>query len=99
MGALKTSEQGDSVAGEGSKDPASDDRPVDTGAKIIIGPEAIAAPPRPHPRAVTPTAPRAPRPSQAMPVPRKRGGLGLVILLYLLSAGALAYTIYERFVA
>ena len=94
MGALKTSEQGDVVAGEGVKDPTADDRPVDTGAKIIIGLEqAAAATPR-----AAPVAPRPNRPSQ-MPLPEPRSGLGLIILLYILSAGALAFAIYERFVA
>jgi hypothetical protein len=99
VGALKTSDQGDVVAGEGSKDARiNEDRPVDAGAKIIIsaGPIADAA------RPVAPVAPatRPHRPSQphAIGQPR-RGGLWLVVLLYLLSAGALAYAIYERFLA
>ena len=94
MGALKTSEQGESVAGEGSKDSVNDDRPVDTGAKIIIS-----AGPTTEPHLVAPPPPR-PQPSQ-MPLAEPRraaGGLGLVILLYLLSAAALGYAIYERFV-
>lgn len=95
MGALKTSEQGDVVAGEGVKDPTADDRPVDTGAKIIVGLEAAAAV---APRALAPAPPRPHRASQ-MPLPEPRSGLGLVILLYLMSAGALAFAIYERFLA
>jgi hypothetical protein len=102
VAALKTSEQGESAAGEGEKDPAVDDRPVDDGAKIIIAPDAIApSPSRPH-RAVAPTAPRTTAsPSQSMTtvVMPRRGGLGLVIVLYILSAAALAYAIYERFLA
>ena len=98
MGALKTSEQGDVVAGEGVKDPTTDERPVDTGAKIIIGPGTLDAPPPPTPRVAAPAAPRPNRPSQ-MPLREPRSGLGLIILLYVLSAGALAFAIYERFVA
>jgi hypothetical protein len=93
VGSLKTSEQGDSVAGEGVKDPAADDRPVDTGAKIIIADAAV-----PTPRVVAPLPPRPNRPSQ-MPLPEPRSSLALVILLYVLSAGALAFAIYERFLA
>jgi hypothetical protein len=100
VGALKTSEQADVIAGEGKKDPTSDDRPVDSGAKIIIGPEGIAPPTR---APVAPPAPAAPR-AAAPPVPRtvaepRRGGMGLVIVVYLLAAAALGYAIYERFVA
>jgi hypothetical protein len=98
VGALKTSEQGDVVAGEGVKDPLADERPVDTGAKIIIGPGTLDAAPVPTPRVVAPPAPRPNRTSQ-MPLPEPRSGLGLVIVLYVLSAAALAYAIYERFVA
>jgi hypothetical protein len=98
VGALKTSEQGDVVAGEGVKDSTADERPVDAGAKIIIGPGTLDAPPAATPRVVAPVAPRANRPSQ-MPLPEPRSGLGLIILLYVLSAGALAFAIYEWFVA
>ena len=99
MGALRTSEQGESAAGEGDKDPAKDDRPVDSGAKIIIGPGTLDAPPE-APRVVAPKAPGPRRTSQSMPVPASRqGGLGLVILLYILSAAALGFAIYERFIA
>jgi len=98
VGALKTSEQGDAVAGEGRKDSANDDRPVDTGAKIIIsaGPTTE---PSGSPHVVAPPRPRPQRPTK-MPTaePRRAGGLGLVILLYLMSAVALGYAIYERFV-
>jgi hypothetical protein len=111
VGSLKTSEQGDSIAGEGNKDPTADDRPVDTGAKIIIdpggrsesghlhfGPGTLDASPAPTPRVVAPLAPRPNRPSQ-MPLPEPRQSLGLIILLYVMSAAALAFAIYERFLA
>ncbi|HEY5923152.1 MAG TPA: hypothetical protein VIV11_15845 [Kofleriaceae bacterium] len=91
MGALKTSEQGEAVAGEGQarSDP---DRPVEASAKIIISADPIATP-----SSVAPVAP-GPRRSAPMPVAEpRRGGLGLVIALYILSATALAYAIYERF--
>jgi len=98
VGALRTSEQGN-VTGEGEKDPAKDDRPVDSGAKIIIGPGTLDAPPDAR-HALAPRAPGPRRASQSMPLPESRqGGLGLVILLYVLSAAALGYAIYERFIA
>jgi hypothetical protein len=101
VGSLKTSEQGDSVAGEGVKDPTADDRPVDTGAKIIIGPGTLDPPPPAAPIARVAPAPLAPRPHRPsqMPLPEPRQGLGLIILLYAMSAAALAFAIYERFVA
>ena len=95
MGALKTSEQGDAVAGEGlQRATSADDRPVDTGAKIIISAGPIGAA-----STVAPAAPRAHRPSQAPIAEPRRGGLWLVLLLYVMSGGALAYAIYERFLA
>jgi hypothetical protein len=100
VGALKTSEQGESVAGEGVKDPTADDRPVDSGAKIIIGPDTGAGPPQQQARMVAPTAPRTHRASTPpLTLPKRRVGLGLVVVLYVLSAAALAWSIYERFVA
>jgi hypothetical protein len=98
VGALKTSEQADVIAGEGVKDAAADDRPVDTGAKIIIGPGTLEPASAPMPRAAVSLPPRPNRPSQ-MPLPEPRSGTGLIILLYVLSAGVLAFAIYERFVA
>ena len=93
MGALRTSEEGDVVAGEGRETTDKGDRPVDGGAKIIISAGPIAPPPA----AVAPVAPRPKRPS--MPIAERPGrGLGLVIALYVVSAAALAYAIYERFV-
>ena len=98
MGALRTSEEGDVVAGEGRETTDKGDRPVDGGAKIIIsaGPTTE---PSGSPHVVAPPRPRPQRPTK-MPTaePRRAGGLGLVILLYLMSAVALGYAIYERFV-
>ena len=94
MGALRTSEEGDVVAGEGKKTAGNEDRPVEAGAKIIISAGPIA----PSPPVVAPVAPRPKRPS--MPIAeRPHRGLPLVIALYVLSAAALAYAIYERFLA
>jgi hypothetical protein len=99
VGSLKTSEQADAVAGEGRKDARADHRPVDSGAKIIIA----ETPPSGTP-IVPPPAPARPLPRAATPAPAagdepRRGGLWLVILLYILSAAALGFAIYERFVA
>lgn len=94
VGTLRTSEEGDSAAGEGRKAEAADEnRPVDRGAKIVIesGPISAALPPQ-----ARQVAPRTP-PRATPVVPAKRGGLGLVIVLYLLAAAALGYAIYERY--
>ena len=97
MGTLRTSEEGAVAAGEGRKAEAVDkDRPVDGGAKIIIsagtaaesGPLPVASAPPVARRTATPAAPVA---------APKRGGAGLVVLLYLLAASALGYAIYERY--
>jgi hypothetical protein len=90
VGSLKTSDQGDVVAGEGDKDPRADEHPVDTGAKIIVNAAGVPA--------GGPIAPRLPlpRPSAQIPATTKRGGLALVVVSYILAAGALAYAIYER---
>jgi hypothetical protein len=93
VGTLRTSEEGAVAAGEGRKAEAVDnDRRVDDGAKIIISSGPIAAvsthTPAPAPRRTPITMPAA---------PEKQGGIGLVILLYLLAAAALGYAIYERY--
>jgi hypothetical protein len=93
VGTLRTSEEGNSAAGEGRKSATTDDdRRVDGGAKIVIesGPISTAALPAPV------TRPRTP-PRATPVVPARRGGLGLVIVLYLLAAAALGYAIYERY--
>ena len=100
MGSLKTSEQADAVAGEGRKDARADHRPVDSGAKIIIA----ETPPSGTPIVPPPAPARSVPPRAATPLPApdevpRRGGLWLVILLYILSAAALGFAIYERFVA
>ena len=93
MAALKTSDEGDVVAGEGRQNPSAIDRPVDSGAKIIISAGPVGAAPQP-----APVAPRARSAQLPTTQPRQGGGLWLVILLYVLSGAALAYAIYERFV-
>jgi hypothetical protein len=95
VGTLRTSEEGSSAAGEGRKAEAVDEnRRVDGGAKIVIesGPIPAAAP-----LAAPVARPRTPPRATPIVVPAKRGGLGLVILVYLLAAGALGYAIYERY--
>ena len=72
--------------------PAADDRPVDSGAKIIIAPDPTA----PAIQRVAPLAPRTPTTPAAGIAQPRQGGLGFVILLYILSAGALAYAIYDE---
>jgi hypothetical protein len=90
VGSLKTSDQGDAVAGEGDKDPRADEHAVDTGAKIIVN--AGSTPP------VVPPRIPLPRQSAHLPAAPQRGGLAMVLIAYLLAGAALAYAIYERFV-
>jgi hypothetical protein len=95
VGTLRTSEEGAIAAGEGRKAQSADeDRRVDEAPKIIIsaGPVATAEP------VVQAPAPVVPRRSATLPTaPEKQGGLGLVIVLYVLAAAALGYAIYERY--
>ena len=94
MGTLRTSEEGAVAAGEGRKSENLDgDRRVDEAPKIIIAGATSA--PTPMPATVAPAVPRR---SGTLPTaPVKQGGAGLVILLYVLCAGALGYAIYERY--
>jgi hypothetical protein len=94
VGTLRTSEEGGIAAGEGRETQSVDEnRSVDGGAKIIISSGPIAA-------ASTEIA--APAPVRRAPItqaalPKKQGGIGLVVVLYLLAATALGYAIYERY--
>jgi hypothetical protein len=94
VGTLRTSEEGAVAAGEGRKSENLDgDRRVDEAPKIIIAGTTSA--PTPVPAAVAPAVPRR---SATLPsAPVKQGGLGLVIVLYILGAAALGYAIYERY--
>ncbi|HUS32060.1 MAG TPA: hypothetical protein VMZ53_26355 [Kofleriaceae bacterium] len=100
MGTLRTSEEGAIAAGEGRKSENLDDnRRVDEAPKIIIsaGPIAEGATTHtPAPARAVPAA--AQRRTGSLPAaPVKQGGIGLVVLLYLLCAAALGYAIYERY--
>lgn len=86
MGAPRTSEQGGEVGGEAKQARSDDNRAVDAPGRIIINSVPVTPEP-PKPRAASmPTA------------PQRSSGLGLVILVYILASGALAFAIYERFV-
>ena len=94
MGALRTSEDGDEVVGGEAKAVKSDDdRAIDAPGRIIIDSAPIVIPPAPTP--VKATALRD-APSSATP-PKKAGGAGLVVFVYVLATAALAFAIYERF--
>jgi hypothetical protein len=98
VGTLRTSEEGAIAAGEGRKAQTVDeDRRVDEAPKIIIsaGPSVTAAP---ESVPIAAPAPAGPRRSATLPTaPERQGGLGLVIVLYVLAAAALGYAIYERY--
>lgn len=77
------------VSGEAVKS-RSDERAVDAPGRIMVTPmpraqTADPAPGMPAARGVLPTAPEG------------RGGAWLVVLVYLMSAAALGYAIWERF--
>jgi len=90
VGGLRTSEDADDVVGgEARQVKSDDDRKVDAPGRIIIdSAPVIAAAPAPA------RAPQIPQPPAA---PQRAGGLGLVIVVYILAAGALGAAIYERF--
>jgi hypothetical protein len=88
VGGLRTSEDPDEVVGGEARSVSSDDnRKVDAPGRIIIDSAPITATPTPTRRAATP------RPV----APQRAGGLGLVIVVYILAAAALGAAIYERF--
>jgi hypothetical protein len=91
VGALRTSEEGGEVVGGEARPVRSDDgRKVDAPGQIIIdsAPNVATSPTQPA-RPALPSRPAA---------PQRAGGLGLVIVVYVLAAAALAAAIYERFV-
>jgi hypothetical protein len=93
VGALRTSEEGGEVVGGEAKPIRSDDdgRKVDAPGQIIIdsAPNIATAPAPPRPAGRAASRPVA---------PQRAGGLGLVVVVYILAAAALAAAIYERFV-
>lgn len=93
VGTLRTSEEGGELVGGEAKAIRSDDdaRKVDAPGQIIIdsAPIVMAAP-------AVPSRP-APRPGSRPTVPQRARGLGLVVVVYILAAAALAAAIYERF--
>ena len=97
MGAQRTSEEGGEVVGGEAKPIRSDDdaRKIDAPGQIIIDsvPIVTTGPPVVPPRPVL-----APLPASRTAAPQRAGGLGLVIVIYVLAAAALAAAIYERFV-
>jgi hypothetical protein len=80
------------VSGEAIKSPKADERAVDAPGRIEITP-------MPGMPIVKPPAPAPPVPVKtALPdAPERRPGAWLVVLVYVLSAAALAYAIWERF--
>jgi hypothetical protein len=93
VGGLRTSEDADDVVGGEARSATSDDnRKVDAPGQIIIDSAPIAATPAP----TRPVPAPLPQPGPAVPQQRA-GGLGLVIVVYILAAAALGAAIYERF--
>lgn len=88
----RRSEDSPVVSGEAIKPAHADDRPVDAPGKILVTPSVGGGMP-----VVTRQAPAPPVRTAIPAAPARRGGLWLVVLVYLLSAGALGYAIWERF--
>lgn len=88
----RRSEDNPVVSGEAIKAPKADDRRVDAPGRIEV---------TPMPRAATqaPGAPAPPVPVKvALPdAPMRRSSVWVVVLVYVLAAGAFAYAIWERF--
>jgi len=86
----RRSEDAPVVSGEAVKPAHADDRAVDAPGKILVTPSLGAVP------AATPRPPVPIRTAEPAAPPR-RGGAWLVVLVYLLSAAALGYAVWERF--
>jgi hypothetical protein len=85
----RRSEDAPVVSGEAVKS-RSDERAVDAPGRIMVTP-------MPRARTVDPVV-AEPAPRAAMPTaPERRGGVWLVVLVYVMSAAALGYAIWERF--
>jgi len=78
----RRSEDAPVVSGEAIKPAHADEGRVDAPGRIVVTP--------------MPGSPR-PVPIRTPSEPARRGGLWLVVLVYLLSASALGYAIWERF--
>ncbi len=90
MGALRTSEDGEEVVGgEARAARSDDDRAIDAPGRIIIDSAPITVTPRP--------AHKPPLRAAPQPAPQGRGGLGLVVVVYIVAIAALGAAIYERF--
>jgi hypothetical protein len=88
----RRSEDAPVVSGEAIKPAHADDRAVDAPGKILVTPSLGGTP-------VVKARPAPPVPVRsAMPdAPPRRGGAWIVVLVYILAAGALGYAIWERF--
>lgn len=81
------------MSGEAIKPAHADDRKVDAPASIVVTPSLGGLPVVTRPAPAPPVPVRNAVPAEA---PR-RGGAWLVVLVYILSAAALGYAIWERF--
>jgi hypothetical protein len=86
VGGLKASDASESAAGEGDRNPRAD-APIEGDTNTRVGPKPAGQGTPPH------------RHAARLPVASKRGGLALLVVSYVLATAALAYAIYERFVA
>lgn len=95
MAGPRRSEDSPVVSGEAIKPAHADERPVDAPGKILVT-ASVGGSTTP---VATRRAPAPPLPVRtAVPAePGKRGGLWLVVLVYILAAAALGYAIWERF--
>ena len=89
MAGPRRSEDAPVVSGEAVKS-RTDERAVDAPGRIMVTP-------MPRARTVEPVD-DAPAPRAVLPTaPARRGGAWLVVAVYLMSAAALGYAVWERF--
>jgi hypothetical protein len=88
----RRSEDAPEVSGEAIKPKSADDRAVDAPGRIVVTP-------MPRARTSNPVGPAPPVPvvSAKPSAPIERTGAWVVVLVYVVSAAALAYAIWERF--
>lgn len=93
VGALRTSEEGGEVVGGEAKPIRSDDdgRKIDAPGQIIIDSVPIVT------TSPAPPVRPAPQPASRPLAPARAGGRGVVVIVYILAAAALAAAIYERY--